>query len=426
MSESSARIAAPGLPERDPRYGWVMVAATFVLSGLAFGLMGSVSVFLKTLAAEFGWTRGQTSFGYSTIALSSAVFGMLWGYAADRYGSRWFGMLGAVSMGVFLYLMSTQTSLLEFYAYYFLFGALGGATVYAPLYASVGFWFKQHPGLALGITAAGGAVGQGIVPYLASLAITAFDWRVAYQLLAVGYLVIAVPTALLIREAPDRSLGRAQGIRPSHPVRVSEREVIAWISFAVIFCCICMSVPIVHLVPLLTDQGWDPATGASVLLVLMIAGAFGRVTGGKLCDLIGPIPAYMTMSLGQTVFVFGFPHLEGLAAYYLLAVLFGFTYSGVMSSILVSTRMMVSPAIAARAMSITSFFGWIGMASGGYLGGRLFDTTGDYQWAFGVASLSGLVNLAILTLFFYRARGGASAGPAGPVEPESVYTGARV
>ena len=48
------------------------------------------------------------------------------------------------------------------------------------------------------------------------------------------------------------------------------------------------------------------------------------------------------MSLGQTVFVVWFPHLLSPSAIYLIAALFGFTYSGVMSSILVCTRIMVS------------------------------------------------------------------------------------
>ena len=88
MSDTPAQQVASKLPERDPRYAWVMVAATFVLSGLAFGVLGSVSVFLKPLVAEFGWTRAETSLGYSTVALSSAFFGVLWGYVADRVGRR--------------------------------------------------------------------------------------------------------------------------------------------------------------------------------------------------------------------------------------------------------------------------------------------------------------------------------------------------
>ena len=82
----------------DPRYGWVMVFATFTLSALAFGTVASVSVFLKPLAAEFAWTRSETALGYSTIAFASALCGVMWGYLADKVGSRWFGVIGALSL----------------------------------------------------------------------------------------------------------------------------------------------------------------------------------------------------------------------------------------------------------------------------------------------------------------------------------------
>ena len=110
------------------------------------------------------------------------------------------------------------------------------------------------------------------------------------------------------------------------------------------------------------------------------------------------------MSLGQTIFVVWFPHLISPASIYVLAALFGFTYSGVMSSILVCTRIMVSAKFGARAMSLTSLFGWIGMGLGGFLGGYFFDIYGDYSWAFAFAGITGIVNLFILALFFMNIR----------------------
>ena len=63
---------------------------------------------------------------------------------------------------------------------------------------------------------------------------------------------------------------------------------------------------------------------------------------------------------------------------------------------------MVTAKFGARAMSLTSFFGWIGMGLGGFLGGYLFDIFGDYIWAFTIAGISGILNLFILSLFFMK------------------------
>ena len=390
--------------DKGINYGWVMVLVVFVLSGLAFGSMASISVFLKPVSLEFGWSRGQTSFAYTVASLSSAVFGVLWGQVADKYGTKWFGFVGAICMSLVLFALSSLDSIAQFYTLYFLFGAMGSALLFSPLYANVGFWFKENPGLALGLAASGGAIGQAFIPHLSGILIESSGWKLAYVNLAIIYIFISLPISFLIKESPWRINARNQEEEEERGFPLSEKEVVAWISVAVIFCCICMSIPIMHLVPLLTDKGFSLEFATSVLMVLMICGAFGRILGGMLGDYIGALPGYILMSLGQTIFVVWFPHLISPVLIYVMAALFGFTYSGVMSSILVCTRVMVSAKFGARAMSLTSLFGWIGMGLGGFLGGYFFDIYGDYNWAFTFAGITGIVNLFILALFFMNIR----------------------
>ena len=390
------------ISDKDPSYAWVMVACVFVLSALSFGTLASLSVFLKPLSLEFGWSRGQASFGYTVISFASALFGVFWGYIADKYGTRWFGIVAALMMSLSLFLLSKQTSIYHFYGFYFLFGAFGNAMVTAPLFANVGFWFRKNPGLALGITAAGGAVGQGLIPYFSGIIIETDGWQAAYYFMAIIYLAIAIPAALFIRESPWREQARTSLVEEPRDFPLSEKEAITWLCSAVIFCCICMSVPIVHLVPLLTDTEFSMEFATSVLMVLMFCGAFGRILGGKLGDMIGALPAYILMSLGQAISVIWFPYITDPMGLYLLAAFFGFTYSGVMSSILVCTRMMVSAKFAGRANSIGSFFGWLGMGMGGFFGGYFFDLYGDYFWSFAFASIMGGINLLVLLRFLAR------------------------
>lgn len=390
--------------KRGINYGWAMVLVVFTLSGLAFGSMASISVFLKPVSLEFGWSRGQTSFAYTIASFASAAFGVIWGQVADKYGTKWFGLAGAISMSLTLLALSSLDSIYQFYLLYFLFGALGSALLFSPLYANVGFWFRENPGLALGIAASGGAVGQAFIPHLSGILILSYGWQSAYIYLALIYISISLPISLLIKESPLRVDARSDAISEERNFPLSEKAVVAWISFAVIFCCVCMSVPIMHLVPLLTDKGFSLEFSTFVLMLLMICGAFGRIFGGMLGDYIGALPGYFLMSLGQTIFVVWFPHLVSPLGIYVVAALFGFTYSGVMSSILVCTRMMVSAKFGARAMSLTSFFGWIGMGLGGFLGGYLFDIYGDYTWAFTIAGISGFINLIVLSFFFLQIR----------------------
>ena len=44
------------------------------------------------------------------------------------------------------------------------------------------------------------------------------------------------------------------------------------------------------------------------------------------------------------------------------------------------------------------------MGLGGFMGGYLFDLSGNYNWSYGFAAVAGAINLTILTLFYLRLR----------------------
>jgi len=79
-----------------------------------------------------------------------------------------------------LFMLSRTETLWQFYLSYFIFGGLGFSALFSPVMATVGFWFEKHKGLAIGLVAAGGAAGQGVVPFCAQLLITNYDWQSAF------------------------------------------------------------------------------------------------------------------------------------------------------------------------------------------------------------------------------------------------------
>ena len=93
---------------------------------------------------------------------------------------------------------------------------------------------------------------------------------------------------------------------------------------------------------------------------------------------------------------------------WVLTVLFGLVFSGVMVSIITSTREFIPPRIGARGMAMIGLFGWCGMGFGGFLGVAGYDWTGNYHLAFTLAVAAGLINLAILLGFTRRIHRGGS------------------
>lgn len=389
--------------EEDSRYGWVMVFVGFSLMAMSFGGIGAVAVFLKPIAAEFGWSRGSVALGYTTAALSAAVFGVYWGFLADRKPTRRFTIMSALALASGMLLLSQTSAQWQYYLFYFIFGAFGHGALMSSIWANIGQWFARNKGLALGIGLAGGTFGQAVVPLCAQILISAYGWQNAYLILGLVYLVLGLSIAALTRDPPQKIAHLAEIRKPGAEAASwalgEARHPVIWFSMAVVFCCTCMSVAVIHVVPMLTDRGFSPEVAASVLTTLMLAGVAGRLAAGRICDLFGPVKTYAAMSFGQTVLVVWFPHIDSLAGIYLLAVLFGLSYSGVMASMVISVNVEVPARVAARSWSIVSFFAWIGMGTGSYMGGLLFDLTGGYAWAFAFAAVIGIINLTILALF---------------------------
>lgn len=388
-------------------YGWVVVFAAFLLNLFCFGGLVLVSVLIKPLAEEFGWQRGEIAAGYAVATLSIATAGVVFGRLSDRYGVRTIAALGAFASGACLIMFSRISALWQLYALYGLFGAIGPGAIYIPLTAAITNWFKINRGLAVAMAMAGAAVGMGTVPLITSTIIEAAGWRDALLYLGLGYLVVAVPLALLVRNPPRPAAVNARtaaGTSEEEQAPIRPGEALLWICSAIVFCCVCMSVPQVHLPALASDLGVSMERAASVLTVVMLCGALGRLAFGRVADRAGPLYSYILASLGQTVFVFWFTQAPSLAGLYALAVGYGLFFGGVSMSALLTIRSLVPTRIAGTSIGLVSLFGWVGMGLGGYLGGVLFDWSGSYLASFALAAVAGVVNLAILTSLFLRLR----------------------
>jgi len=136
---------------------------------------------------------------------------------------------------------------------------------------------------------------------------------------------------------------------------------------------------------------------------LMISGFFGRLFFGALAYRVGALYPYFAASFVQTAMVFWFTQTQSLTALYVLSAVFGFGFAGVMTSLLICAREAAPLRITGFATSVVATTGWIGMGIGSYQGGYFFDVTGDYTWSYGIAAISGIINLTIvLTLVWYR------------------------
>jgi MFS family permease len=380
---------------------WLVAGSAALMLALVMGtLVNGLTAFFIPIEAAEGWGRSGIAAINSFGLLGLAVGSVAMGFVSDRIGIRALCLIAVTAMGVSLVLTAYAHALWQVYVVFFFAGALGGGALFAPLFATVGNWFPGMAGLAIGIAAAGQAVGQGGVPFLSAYLIERFGWRGAMIALGTAILAVLIPLAACMRDAPASA--RASGAAQVPPI--PSVVAVPILSAAVFFCCACMAVPLMHLMPLI--QGFCiPATDAGgVMFAMLLAAILGRVAYGKLCDMIGPLQSWAVASILQTAGVLAFTQFASLQAFLIFGVVYGFAYAGVMTSILVSTRALTPEYRRGAFMGIILAFAWLGHAFGGYQGAAAFDLTGSYAGGFVIGSAAGLVNLGLVSMLLLLAR----------------------
>jgi sugar phosphate permease len=189
--------------------------ALFTIVGLAlYGL----PLYYDFMVRDFGWSRTQVTSGNAlSKLLVGPLFGFVAGWFVDRFGPRRLMMAGILMAGVALVGLGRMTALWMFYFFYLL-NALGyvcGGPL--PNQVLLSRWFDAGRGKAMGFAYLGIGVGGAIVPLLSAALVNAFGWRIALQIIGVLIVVLALPFAYAVREAPDAEDTRdvARRLQPS-------------------------------------------------------------------------------------------------------------------------------------------------------------------------------------------------------------------
>ncbi|MBN1320441.1 MAG: MFS transporter [Thermoleophilia bacterium] len=394
---------------RKPRlfYGWYVLAASFVILFLNAGGRFIIGVMVKPMAADFGWSRSAVS---SAIFLNLAVYALavvFVGRLYDRYGPKWVIAGSTILFSAGYALMATMDSLWQFLLFFgVLSGAgLGGTTV--PIFgAIIGNWFEKRRGMAVSLAMAGSCLGQFVLVPVFSEMIDISGWRSTSLWIAIICLVANLILVFgVIRGDPERfglrAYGRdersqvlsempaAAGVprAPAGPRDLTLSEAMRtrslWLFTLAMFVCGSADFFLTtHLVPMVTDYGISAADGASMLAWFGLMGLFGVLLAGPAADAIGnKIPIAVTFGLRVVLFVMVF-FLQGAVPFWLLALGFGLT---VLVTAPLTTTLVAALYGVTHIGFISGFINTVHMVGGGlwsYLGGVIYDSSGDYRPAF--------------------------------------------
>ena len=382
---------------------WLVLLAAAGTFALTMGVRQSMGLFLSPL-------NTSTGLGVASISLAFA-FGQLWwgltqpfaGAMADRVGTGRVLLAGAVlvALGTFITPLMTTT-----WGLVFAIGVLaaGGAGMAGPavlMSATMRMIDPSRRGLATGIVNAGGSFGQFAMAPIAATLIVSTGWATAMQVMAV-LVLLCLPAAWVLRgnsvqAAPvgQKPVGTREAVRTAlrHPGFLLLAAGFFVCGFHVAFLA-------THLPGVVAACGLSAQWGGWALAMLGLFNIVGSIAIGwavgrwRMKSLLSLI--YAARGLGVLLFLLA-PKTGPVVLVF--AAFMGLTFLSTVPPTAGLVAKFFGPANMATLFGVVMLTHQVGGFLGAWLGGRVFEWTGAYDWVWYVdivlAAAAALVHLPI-------------------------------
>lgn len=272
------------------RYFMLPLAAALGYATSVFYTYGT-GPYIVPVSQAFGWSRLQTTSGMTIATLVQAALAIPVGILVDRYGPRWFGLIGVLIVtGAFALLATASGDHANWLVLWTILGIvspLSQATVWT---SAVTTRFDRSRGLALAVTMCGASLAAGLFPLLATWLIQTQGWRSAFAWQGGIWAVFAFPFIFFFfrgeRDSPGYAvIRRLQAASADMTLAAGFRSSIYLrMIIATFFIGTAMMALIVHFVPILREHGAEPYQAAGIASLVGLAAIAGRLGTGVLLD----------------------------------------------------------------------------------------------------------------------------------------------
>lgn len=392
-------------------YGWWIVAAGTMTYALGYGARYGFAVIFPSLVVEFGWSRDTTATVLSSHMLVYGLVAPVVGAVVDRLGARFTMGIGALILGSGLAFSAMGQSPWHFWLSFGLLFGIGLCLVGAVPFAMVlRNWFEKKRGLAFSLLYLGSGGSYAWYPAVA-WAIENWGWRMAF--LGEGILLSCVILPLLVlvvRQRPEdrgllrdglpalpkpripdfhsglESLSGSQRITPDWTLGRALKSKNFWLMCLAVFSLwgLMQHILMAHNVAFAVDLG-IPRMKVSAIFSLVGVAYLGGALLAPISDRIGREATITLASLVGSSGILALVLIKGASQEWLLyfhALAFGFG-NGLGSPTIAAavTDIFQGPRVGPIIGLVWLFFA-LGGCLGPWLGGWIFELTGDYRWAF--------------------------------------------
>ncbi|WP_111558023.1 MFS transporter [Paracoccus sediminilitoris] len=392
----------------------ILIGGSLILL-INFALRASFGVFQIPIAADFGWPRAEFSLAIAIQNLAWGIGQPIFGALAERWGDRWAIILGAAlySLGLILTAFATTAAGIQLLEVMVGFGIAG--TGFGVILAIVGRAASdENRSLALGIATAAGSAGQVFGAPLAEILLGFYSWQSVFIIFG----VIVLTTLLFLPMLGDGKPATRGQLEDSlgTVLKRAFRDPSYLMIFAGFFSCGYQLGFITAHFPAMITEMCGPINPAGILAGLGITttSALGAVAISMigLANIAGAILAgWLGKRYSKKYLLAGIYTLRTIAAAaFILApitpgsvILFSLVMGGLWLATVPLTSGLVAYIYGLRYMATLYGFVFlshqIGSFMGVWLGGWLYDVSGDYLLVWwigvGVGAFSALIHLPV-------------------------------
>lgn len=316
----------------------------------------------------------------------------LWGKIMPKIGIKTMVAVSGAIAGIGLILMSSFTSLMQFYIAAFFVGVATPAMTILPTSILINNWFVEKKGLAMGLAMSFSGLSAALLSPIVVRSIQNSGWGSGYRLLGVMAMVMTIPIALFVLKAHPAQVGlTAYGAielqfgqqkitqLPGVPSAVAFKSG-AFFGIAVAILLIGFSVSgfSQHLPAHLVNKGFTPTVAGSIMSVLMLTLIVAKISVGFLNDRLGTSRAatmiLVCAGVGFLLSAVGSSLATAFASVVLFAM--GLALTTVFPPLV--TAKMFGAKDFSSIYSLLAAIGSIGYAVGTPVYGMVFDRMGSY------------------------------------------------
>ena len=371
-----------------------------VSMNLALGSLYAWSVFVAPLEKEFSWTRAQTSLVYTIAIVCFSLSFIVAGRIQDLKGPKLCAAIGGVLVSAGFFLSSWTSSLTGLYLCLGVIVGIGNGFGYATPIPVASKWFPDKRGLVVGLMVGGYGAGSAVLGPLATRLIANLGWRPTVQILGAIFFVMTMIGTALMENPPA-------GYRPPNwqpkpgaagaGANLTTREMLTTPTFYFMWVAYCLGatagqMTISQLVPFARSAGLGALAATLALPVSAAGNASGRILSGWMSDSMGRLRTLQVMVLLSAV---AMPTLFLLRAqpglFFVLVALVYWCYGTQLSVVASTTADFYGTKNLGMNYGVL-FTAW-GAAGilGPMIGARVFDTFGDYRYAFYAAGVLAII-----------------------------------